>query len=128
MHADSDESNLFDWDVLSTTDDVEESDSCRKPFIDDEAIEETDRVDDEANDENGYDDDDEGLGGGDDDYDYNGGGDGDVDNELAEENDLKLPSFFRSGGDWRPCSIQIEYNNNVFEQVISKWNYNRYVI
>ena len=53
LHADGDESNFIDWDVLSTTDDVEESDNSRNPFIDDEAIEEADRVDDLANDEDG---------------------------------------------------------------------------
>ncbi|XP_075240282.1 uncharacterized protein LOC142335839 [Convolutriloba macropyga] len=65
LHADSDESNIVDWDALSTTDDAEESDSRRNPFIDDEAIEEADRVDDEANDdEDGYDDVDDCGGGG----------------------------------------------------------------
>ena len=91
LHADSDESNIVDWDALSTTDDAEESDSRRKPFIDDEAIEEADRVDDEANDdEDGYDDVDDCGGGGDEDDDDHGVGD----DEQAEENDLKLSSSF----------------------------------
>ena len=96
LHADSDESNIVDWDALSTTDDAEESDSRRNPFIDDEAIEEADRVDDE-DDEDGYDDVDDcggggGGGGGDDDGDDDNGGGGDGDDEQAEENDLKLSS------------------------------------
>ena len=92
LHADSDENNIVDWDALSTTDDAEESDSRRNPFFGDEAIEEADRVDDEANDdEDGYDDVDDCVGGGDDGDDDNGGG-GDGDDEQAQENDLKLSS------------------------------------
>ena len=87
----SDESNIADWDALSITDDAEESDSRRNPFIDDEAIEEADRVDDEANDdEDGYDDVDDCGGGDNDDGDDDNGGGGD--DEQAEENDLKLSS------------------------------------